>query len=151
MAVLGSGAYVPGFQPTPSAGFAAGPASVTGGGADPFTGTKARQRLSHIPARNFYMFDAAPKPDAIGGKIREFSSGLSASADTADLALSEAEVAPGGVLDALLTKYGLALPPMLELQAYLPCTHLSTSLTLAYFFMINHCDQLCRLLTFIYR
>lgn len=106
----GSGAYVPGAQPSSSQGFAAGPAPVTGGGADPFTGTNARQRppagLTHIPARNFYIFDTAPKADAIGGKIREFSSGLSASADTADLALSEAEVAPGGVLDTLLSKYG---------------------------------------------
>lgn len=101
----GSGAYVPGAQPAPSSSFAARPSSVTGGGADPFTGTNARQRpLAHIPAHNFYIFDSAPKLDAIGGKIREFSSGLSASGDTASLALSEAEVAPGGILDTLLGK-----------------------------------------------
>ena len=52
----------------------------------------------------FYIFDAPPRLDAIGGKIRELSSGLSESPATADTALSEAELAPGGVLDALLSR-----------------------------------------------
>jgi hypothetical protein len=107
VAHAGSGAYVPGAQPSPSGGLTTAPQSVTGGGADPFTGSNPRQRPSayvHIPARTFYIFESAPKLDAIGSKIREFSSGLSASADTAALALLEAEVAPGGLLDALLSK-----------------------------------------------
>lgn len=84
---------------------------VTGGGADPFTGASTRRLTpSHIPAKVFYIFDIAPKLDAVGGKIREFSSGLSAVPDTADLSLTEAEVAPGGSLDALLAKYAPSSP-----------------------------------------
>lgn len=108
----GSGGYVPGAQPTASSGIASsGANSVTGGGADPFTGANQRRpALAHIPARVFYIFDSAPKLDAIGGKVREFSSGLSASPDTASLSLTESEVAPGGALDMLLAKYDLTIP-----------------------------------------
>jgi hypothetical protein len=103
----GSGGYVPGTQPTASSGVPSDTSGVTGGGADPFTGASARHpALAHIPASVFYIFDSAPKLDAIGGKVREFSSGLSASPDTVGLSLTEAEVAPGGALDSLLTKCG---------------------------------------------
>ena len=52
----------------------------------------------------FFIFDAPPRLDAVGGKVRELSSALSASSDAAGAALSEAELAPGGVLDALLSR-----------------------------------------------
>ncbi len=106
MVPSGSGGYVPSTQPTAPGASTPGASSVTGGGADPFTGGNSRPApaLTHIPAGVFYIFDSVPKLDAIGGKVREFSSGLSASPDSARLSLSEAEVAPGGVLDTLLAK-----------------------------------------------
>ncbi|CAL8462941.1 g2475 [Coccomyxa elongata] len=100
-----SGGYVPSAQPTAPGTSTSGPSGITGGGADPFTGGNSRRpALTHIPAGVFYIFDSVPKLDAIGGKVREFSSGLSASPDTASLSLTEAEVAPGGGLDTLLAK-----------------------------------------------
>ncbi len=102
----GSGGYVPSAQPTAPGTSTSGPSGVTGGGADPFTGGNSRRpALTHIPAGVFYIFDSVPKLDAIGGKVRGFSSGLSASPDTASLSLTEPEVAPGGTLDTLLAKY----------------------------------------------
>ena len=50
--------------------------------------------------------------DAIGAKVREFSSELSAGEGMAGLSLSEGEVAPGGVLDGLLNRWLAALCPI---------------------------------------
>ena len=122
----GSGAYTPGAQPPSSNGAAraGGPprdTGVTGGGADPFTGAGAQSSSSAAPVlpapqlqqqlqQVFFIFDAPPRAGAVAGKVRELSSGLSAAPGAPDLALSEAEVAPGGVLDALLSRCAPVVP-----------------------------------------
>jgi hypothetical protein len=79
--------------------------AATGGGADPFTGGSAqsgRSQSRHIPQTAFLIFDNRPAMDALARKLREFNASLVSAPETARLALSDAETAEGGDLDALL-------------------------------------------------
>ncbi len=119
----GVGAYVPGGpQPGGPAQPPQAPGSVTGGGADPFTGADARPpdqagraaAPAHVPAAHYLIFDAVPKQAAIGAKIRALSKGLAAGdggapgaaggVPAAPAALDEAEAAADGPLDGLLAR-----------------------------------------------
>lgn len=100
----GSGAYVPragqgAGNAAPTAGF-----SVTGGGADPFTGSSARpsaQGPSHIPYRSALVFDSLPKADSLRAKVLEFSDVVAAAPGGAELAVQQADAA---TLDSLLAR-----------------------------------------------
>lgn len=75
-----------------------------GGGADPYTGSAA-VTTHHIPAKAYLLFDSVPPTEAMRRKIAELSaSSVAADPGTASLALSAAELAEGGALDALLDR-----------------------------------------------
>lgn len=71
-----------------------------------------------MPAAHYLIFDTVPKQAAIGAKIRELSASLAASEGSRTQAtaagggsagaplepLGEAECAPGGALDSLLSR-----------------------------------------------
>ncbi|KAK9806981.1 hypothetical protein WJX72_009418 [[Myrmecia] bisecta] len=105
----GAGAYAPSASQPPSRP-AASPTPMqgaTGGGVDPFTGASSRSRaarLRHVPGRQFMIFDNPPKLDGIASKMREFSATLASAQDTASMALSHEEMAPGGALEQLLAR-----------------------------------------------
>lgn len=101
----GGGAYVPGGAPSSRGpGGGSGSHQVTGGGADPFTGGSSAAAPaaapSHTPATVFVTFASAPNTEAIARKVRESSGQVGA----AELALSDEEATPGGVLDQLLSR-----------------------------------------------
>ncbi len=75
-----------------------------GGGADPFTGATA-VATQHIPARAYLLYDAVPNTEAMRRKILDLSAQLAGEPSAAALALTEAEVAAGGVLDSLLERW----------------------------------------------
>ena len=60
--------------------------------------------VQHIPAASYIIFSNFPKLEAIRTRLCEFNSMLSASAEKVSLTLGEADVAPGGTLDALLAR-----------------------------------------------
>ncbi|PRW44412.1 phospholipase A-2-activating [Chlorella sorokiniana] len=101
----GVGAYVP---PASSGAGGEGKYGVTGGGADPYTGGGAAP-TRHLPAKSYLIYDQVPARDAIRKKIAEFSAAVAASGgDAAAAALSNAELADGGALDALLSRAAAA-------------------------------------------
>ncbi|KAG2485913.1 hypothetical protein HYH03_015357 [Edaphochlamys debaryana] len=80
------------------------PMDITGGGVDPFTGGGGSRGLpapksQFLPATTCLVFDNLPAADALARKVREFSAAL-----PPEQRLSEAELAPGGALEALLAK-----------------------------------------------
>ena len=80
------------------------PASNQSAASGSMPGRGEGQSLQHIPATTYIIFSNVPKLEAIGTKLREFSSMLSALPDKAALTLGEADVAPGGSLDTLLAR-----------------------------------------------
>lgn len=97
----GGGSYVPGGNSS-SVG---GTHEVTGGGADPFTGSAAPRRVTdngpnERPQHNFYSFTSVPKAAALADKIRGFGQQLADS----EMALTDSEGVPGGLLDSLLSR-----------------------------------------------
>jgi len=95
-------------------------APITGGGADPLTGSGYRPpggggappppppgpSLRHVPAAAYLCFDAPPPPEALGRKLREFEGALAADAATAPLALGALAAGP---LDGLLARLPAAV------------------------------------------
>ena len=67
-------------------------------------GPGSSNSVQHIPAASYIIFSNVPKLEAIRTKLCEFNSMLSASAEKVSLTMGEADVAPGGTLDALLAR-----------------------------------------------
>ena len=151
----GGGAYVPGTALAPWGGFAgAGSSStaasglgagssVTGGGADPFTGTAAAASSAAAAAaaapaaaaRAYVLFDAPPRAEAVAAKARELASAAATTppliSETDDLdalvaaAISSASASPSAaplpasslaLLDRMLSTWpASALFPVLDL------------------------------------
>ena len=100
--LTGASAYVPASM---GAGSSATSYSVTGGGADPFTGASSAVAANkHVPARVPLVYDAAPARDAIRRKIHELSGAVAAAGLEHAQPLPDAVLADGGALDGLLSR-----------------------------------------------
>ena len=112
----GAGAYVPppaaggggGAAPVGPGGFA-----VTGGGADPFTGT-ARATAATPPLPTYAIFDASPRAAAVADKAASLAAAAGVPVDRSDLAVlaaAAAERTPLPPLAAALLTTALATWP----------------------------------------
>jgi len=105
----GASAYVPPpSQGHQHGGPVGGGYSVTGGGADPFTGGSG-VATRHTPAKEYLFFDASPPIEGLRKKILEFNAELLKGSEDTEAAqdaavLSHADIA--GPLEALLTAVG---------------------------------------------
>ena len=113
----GASAYVPSSSSGGGGGAAAATGqgfSVTGGGVDPFTGGGGggggahAAKSAHLPAKSFFVFDAAPPAEGLRKKLAEFNAVLAENTETSGLAVSDAEIAADGAVGGLLASAAAA-------------------------------------------